>query len=80
MNPFVGPSYHLNARKADVQGATNMLPVVHEVAGGKSIAYLDSTPGLSVFSQATGDTGFLLLATGGYLRLASGGRIELSGS
>ena len=75
MNPFVGPSYSLNARKADVQRAVNLEPVVHEVAGGKSIAYLDSTPGLTMFSAP--NEGFLMLEDGGYLLLESGGRIRL---
>lgn len=48
--PFVGPSYTLNTRKADVQRTVNMFPVANEVAGGKSAAYLESVPGLVVFS------------------------------
>jgi len=47
---FVGGSYELNARKADVQRAVNLCPVVAEVAGAKSVAYLDSVPGLTTFS------------------------------
>ncbi len=74
---FVGGSYNLNVRKADVQRAVNLYPVVSEVAGAKSVAYLDSVPGLTVFSQAVGDDGFLLLESGGYLLLETFGRIEL---
>lgn len=53
--PFVGPSYTLNTRKADVQRTVNMFPVANEVAGGKSAAYLESVPGLVVFSGTDKD-------------------------
>ena len=75
--PFIGPSYTLNARKADVQRTVNLFPVVREVAGTKSIAYLDSVPGLSVFSPYINPEGALLLEDGAYLLLESGGRILL---
>lgn len=51
MIPFVGPSYQLNTRKADVQRTVNMFVVRNEVAGGKSQMYLESVPGLNVFSE-----------------------------
>jgi hypothetical protein len=50
MIPFVGPSYHLNTRKADVQRTVNLFPVMNEVAGGKTGSYLQSVPGLVEFS------------------------------
>jgi hypothetical protein len=75
MTNFVGPSYHLNVRKADVQRVVNMFPVVNEVAGSKSVAYLESTPGLVGFSTDTG--GFLLLEDGGHLLNEDGSRIRL---
>lgn len=74
---FVGGSYLLNARKADVQRAVNLLPVVNEVAGGKSIAYLDSVAGLTPFSTDTTVSGFLLMENGFHLLLESGGKILL---
>lgn len=54
MSNFVGPSYQLNTRKADVQRVVNMLPVMNEVPGGKSAAYMKSVPGLEVFSAYSG--------------------------
>lgn len=51
MVPFVGPTYELQTR-ADVQRVINMYPVMNEVIGGKSEAYLESVPGLEVFSPA----------------------------
>ncbi len=74
---FVGPSYHLNHRKADVQRTVNMFTVKTEAPGGKAVAYLDSIPGLRVFSASLGGTGFLLLESGGRILLESGGRIKL---
>lgn len=50
MVPFVGPSYELNTR-ADVQRVVNLYPVANEVAGGKADSYLESVPGLDVFSE-----------------------------
>ena len=50
MVPFVGPSYHLATRKADVQRSVNLFPVMNEVVGGKTEAYLQAVPGLDVFS------------------------------
>ena len=58
MIPFVGPSYQLNTRKADVQRTLNMYVVVKEAPSGKTIIYLKSTPGLTVFS--TGSIGLFL--------------------
>lgn len=52
MIPFVGPSYSLNTRKADVQRAVNLYPVTNEVAGGKSESYLQAVAGLDLFSDA----------------------------
>jgi hypothetical protein len=77
-NKFVGPSYHINARKADVQRAVNVFPVVNEVAGGKSVAYLDSIPGLVSFSAANAIADFyLLMEDGGALLQESTGFISL---
>lgn len=75
---FVGGSYDINARKADVQRAVNLFPVVAEVAGAKAVAYLDSIPGLGVFSADVAAQGpFLLLQGGGFLLLSTGGKIRL---
>jgi hypothetical protein len=53
--PFVGPSYQLEDQKADVQRTINMMVTPNEVAGGKSAGYLDSVPGLTLFSAASTD-------------------------
>jgi hypothetical protein len=66
---FVGPSYNLNTRGADVQRVVNMFPVVNEVKGGKNFAYLDAVPGLVRFSVRAGDA--ILLEDEGYLALES---------
>lgn len=50
--PFVGPSYDLDTGKADRQRSVNLFPVANEVAGGKTGSYLQSVPGLDVFSAA----------------------------
>lgn len=50
--PFVGPSYDLDTGKADRQRAINLFPVANEVAGGKTDSYMQSVPGLDVFSAA----------------------------
>ena len=78
MTSFVGPSYVLNTRKADVQRAVNLMPVVNEVPGGKNVAYLDSTPGLTTFSDPSAQYAALLWTEGGYLLQENGGRILLS--
>lgn len=72
---FVGPSYALNHRKADAQRAVNLMPVPNEVLGGKSHAYLDSVPGLRVFSA--NDLALLLTETDGYMLTEDGGFILL---
>ncbi len=74
---FVGPSYHLNTRKADVQRVVNLMPVVNEVQGTKSVAYLDSIPGLREFSTTTTGLPSILLESGDYLLLEGGGHILL---
>lgn len=74
---FVGPSYQLNARKADVQRAVNLFVVQNEAAGGKSVAYLDSIPGLTEFSTDSVVTGAILLENGGYLLTEAGFKILL---
>lgn len=65
---FVGPSYHLNHRDADVQRSVNLFPVVNETPGGKNFAYMESVPGLTAFSGGN-ETGFILLEDGAYLNL-----------
>jgi hypothetical protein len=62
---IVGPSYHLQNREVDVQRSINLMPVVNEVAGGKSFAYLESVPGLRAFAVRSGFA--LLLEDSGYL-------------
>jgi hypothetical protein len=53
--PFVGPSYQLEDQKADTQRLVNMMVTPNEVPGGKSAGYLDSVPGLTLFSAASTD-------------------------
>lgn len=50
MIPFVGPSYSLATRKADVQRSVNLYPVANEVIGGKTGSYMQSVAGLDLFS------------------------------
>lgn len=74
---IVGPSYQLNARKADVQRTVNLFAVQNEAPGGKAVAYLDSIPGLTPFSTDAVVTGFILLENGSYLLTEDGFRILL---
>lgn len=76
---FVGPSYTLNTREADVQRAVNLFPVFNEAPGGKSVAYLDQIPGLQVFSAPAVELSYLLLHQGGYVLLNDGGGLLLQG-
>lgn len=46
MVPFVGPSYQLATRAADVQRSVNLRPVPVESGSGKSAFMLQSNPGL----------------------------------
>ena len=75
---FVGTSYTLQHRKADVQRSINLMPVTNETPGGKSVAYLDQVPGLTEFSLSFEEnTGWLKLETGDYLLQENGARIRL---
>lgn len=74
---FIGPSYNINTRKADVQRAVNLFPVMAEVAGTKSVAYLDSVPGLTSFSTDVIRTGAILLESGFYLLTEAGFKLLL---
>lgn len=51
---FVGPSYQLASRTADVQRSVNMRPVPIESGSGQSAYMLQSNPGLSVFANGAG--------------------------
>lgn len=51
MIPFIGGSYTLGVRKADVQRSVNCYPVATENPGGAVAEYLQSIPGLDVFSD-----------------------------
>lgn len=56
MFSFVGPSYTLAARTADVQRSVNLYPAPVESGSGKSQYMLQSVPGLTVFSdEMTGE-------------------------
>ena len=54
MSQFVGPSYELPNRKASIQRAVNMYLVQME-AGAKSVAILQSVPGLVLRATADGE-------------------------
>jgi hypothetical protein len=58
MIPFVGPSYKLQLLNADCQRVVNMYPVANEVGGGATGVYLESIPGLDVFSAVPAPPGF----------------------
>lgn len=73
---FVGHSYVLQHRKADVQRVINLYPVINEVRGGKSVAYLESVPGLSVFGVVS-TTDVLLMESGDFILTEAGAAIEL---
>lgn len=79
MSNFVGPSYRLNARKADVQRSVNLVPVVSETPGGKSNLYLESIPGLREFSPGVTEFGALLQENGAYILQENGAYILLEG-
>lgn len=53
MISFIGPSYELTTRKADVQRVVNMYPMLIASGTGKSPALLQSIPGLTLFSALT---------------------------
>lgn len=52
MVPFVGPSYQLSVRDADVQRAVNLFPSILESGTGKAPAILQEVPGLTLFCNA----------------------------
>jgi len=56
--PFVGPSYQLSNRKADVQRTVNMYPQKVESGTGKAQFFLKSVPGLTENSFSTTQTSF----------------------
>lgn len=78
MTRFVGPSYNINWRRADVQRSVNMYVRVNEAPGGKSPAYLDAVPGLDTFSRALAPLAALRIEnSAGYILQENGGRILL---
>ena len=77
MRRFVGPSYDLQHRKADVQSSKNLYPVVAELPGGKAVVYLDQVPGLTAFSTDVSDIDCLLMETGDFLLQEDTGKIVL---
>lgn len=50
--PFVGGSYPLRRKKADVQRSINLFPTPVESGSGKSRVFLKAVPGLTLFSQS----------------------------
>jgi hypothetical protein len=57
MIPFVGPSYTLATRAADVQRTVNLYPAPIESGSGKSAFMLQSVPGLEAVNEALGSEG-----------------------
>lgn len=55
MTPFIGPSYQLNVRSADVQRVVNMFPCPIESGTGNNTWMLRSVPGLVSFSAGSGE-------------------------
>jgi hypothetical protein len=55
MFPFVGPSYALATRAADVQRSVNLYPAPVESGSGKSQFMLQSVPGLQTFCAMVGE-------------------------
>jgi hypothetical protein len=55
VNPFVGQSYNLSSRKADVQRSINWYPISIESGSGKSPAMLKRAQGLKTFSAVSAD-------------------------
>jgi hypothetical protein len=55
MNPFIGPSYQLNVRSADVQRSVNLYPCPIESGSGNNAWMLRSVPGRTVFSAGSGE-------------------------
>lgn len=53
--PFVGPSYKLATRSADVQRSVNMRPVPIESGSGQSAFMLQSNPGLVLVASFSGE-------------------------
>lgn len=47
---FIGPSYRLDDRKADVQRSINLMPTQIESGSGKTDVFLEPIPGLRIFS------------------------------
>jgi len=75
MSEIVGASYNLDVREADVQRTINLMPIVSESEGAKSVTSLQPTPGLVLFSVTV--LGYLLQETGDYLLQENAGRIVL---
>ena len=76
---FVGPSYRLQVRKADVQRSVNLMPVVSDSPGAKANVYLESIPGLREFSPGVTEFGALLQENGAYILKEDSGFIILEG-
>lgn len=81
--PFVGPSYTLANRKADIQRSVNLILIRLEAAG-KAQFILDSVPGLAGFSTLSGacrggiaidDRAFVVFAGSMYEVLSDGSLI-----
>ncbi len=72
--PFVGPTYNLQSRPADVQRTVNMVPKLIEPGTERERWAFSDVPGLSVFGNAFG---FILMETSGYVLNEVNGHIQL---
>ena len=72
MIPFVGPSYDVKVRKADVQRSINLMPT--PVESGAAGVFLKGVPGLKVFGVTES---YLLQESGERINLEAGGSLLL---
>lgn len=75
--PFVGGSYSLDFRKADVQRAVNLYPSMIESGTGKAPAVLNSIPGMAVFATLGAEVRGIWEAAGRLFVVAGSGLYEV---
>jgi len=80
MYPFVGPSYTLATRAADVQRSVNLYPAPIESGSGKAQFILQSIPGLTEFGAMTGEGRGCVELNGRAFCVVGSGLYEISAS
>jgi hypothetical protein len=78
MIPFVGGSYQLDFRKADVQRAVNLYPSIVESGTGKVPAVLNAVPGMTLFADLGAEIRGIHEAAGRLFVVAGAGLYELT--